>query len=65
MSITTVGRDPVGRVMLFIHGVADTSMGSREDLVACDVEGEVHEFVHILEDYHVTVKLYNALVFYE
>jgi len=62
ISVPAVGRDPVRGVVFFIHGVADTGVGSRKDTVASDIEGKIHEFVHVLEDYHVAIKLYNTFI---
>lgn len=61
---------PVLWVVRFLKGVADTSMASGENAVTVStnfwgIQVDIHQFIHVLQDNHVTVELHNTVIFHE
>lgn len=63
-----VGRDPVLGIVRLLQRIADTSVTCSKDTVTTSgelwaIKRNVHQFVHVLEDEHVAVKLDDAFIF--
>jgi hypothetical protein len=51
--------------MGFLEWVANASMNRCEYFIAVNIQRQVHELVHVLQDQHIAVQLHDTLVFGE